>query len=93
MSWWDLHWTWSNYIQKNVDLKVGGNRNQNAIVNINLLQFCIKFQEKALSVFRLAYDKAVALGYKLDIIFYQIRIGLFYLDNDLITRNIDKAKT
>ena len=55
--------------------------------------FCMyKFQEKALSVFRLAYDKAVALGYKLDIIFYQIRIGLFYLDNDLITRNIDKAK-
>lgn len=50
-------------------------------------------QEKALSVFRLAYDKAVALGYKLDIIFYQIRIGLFYLDNDLITRSIDKAKT
>ena len=50
-------------------------------------------QEKALSVFRLTYDKAVALGYKLDIIFYQIRIGLFYLDNDLITRSIDKAKT
>lgn len=49
-------------------------------------------KEKALSVFRLAYDKAVALGYKLDIIFYQIRIGLFYLDNDLITRSIDKAK-
>ena len=35
----------------------------------------------------------MALGYKLDIVFYQIRIGLFYLDNDLITRNIDKAKT
>jgi len=51
------------------------------------------FQEKALTVFRLAYDKAVALGYKLDIIFYQIRIGLFYRDNDLITRNSDKAKT
>ncbi|CAH3151112.1 unnamed protein product [Porites lobata] len=50
-------------------------------------------KEKALTVFRLAYEKAVALGYKLDIIFYQIRIGLFYLDNDLITRNIDKAKT
>ncbi|CAH3151120.1 unnamed protein product, partial [Porites lobata] len=50
-------------------------------------------KEKALTVFRFAYEKAVALGYKLDIIFYQIRIGLFYLDNDLITGNIDKAKT
>ena len=55
--------------------------------------FFFHFQEKALTVFRLAYEKAVALGYKLDILFYQIRIGLFYLDNDLITRNIDKAKT
>ena len=43
-------------------------------------------------MFRKAYEKAVALGYKLDIVFYQIRIGLFYLDNDLITRNISKAK-
>ena len=43
-------------------------------------------------MFHLAYEKAVALGYKLDIIFYQIRIGLFYLDNDFITRNKDKAK-
>ena len=57
------------------------------------MYFSFHFQEKALTVFLLAYEKAVALGYKLDILFYQIRIGLFYLDNDLITRNIDKAKT
>ena len=54
--------------------------------------FFFHFQEKALTVFCLAYEKAVALSYKLDIIFYQIRIRLFYLDNDLITWNIDKAK-
>ena len=57
------------------------------------MYFSFHFQEKALTVFLLAYEKAVALGYKLDILFYQILIGLFYLDNDLITRNIDKAKT
>ena len=57
------------------------------------MYFSFHFQEKALTVFCLAYEKAVALGYKLDILFYQIRIGLFYLENDLITRNIDKAKT
>ena len=57
------------------------------------MYFFFHFQEKALTVFRLAYEKAVALGYKLDIIFYQIRFGLFYLDNDLITWNTDKAKT
>lgn len=34
----------------------------------------------------------MALGHRLDIVFYLLRIGLFYMDNDLITRNIEKAK-
>lgn len=49
-------------------------------------------KEEALAVFRKAYDKTVALGHRLDIIFNLIRIGLFYMDHSLITRNIDKAK-
>ena len=55
--------------------------------------FFFPFPGKSPDCVPLANEKAVALGYKLDILFYQIRIGLFYLDNDLITRNIDKAKT
>lgn len=50
------------------------------------------FQEGALTAFRKTYDKTVALGHRLDIVFYLLRIGLFYMDNDLITRNIEKAK-
>ena len=49
-------------------------------------------KEESLTVFRKAYDKTVALGHRLDIIFNLIRIGLFYMDHSLITRNIDKAK-
>ena len=49
-------------------------------------------QEGAVSAFRKTYDKTVSLGQRLDIVFHLIRIGLFYMDNDLITRNIDKAK-
>jgi len=49
-------------------------------------------KEESLTVFRKAYDKTVALGHRLDIIFNLIRIGLFYMDHNLITRNIDKAK-
>uniref|UniRef100_H2Z8K8 26S proteasome non-ATPase regulatory subunit 6 n=1 Tax=Ciona savignyi TaxID=51511 RepID=H2Z8K8_CIOSA len=49
-------------------------------------------KEESLTVFRKAYEKTIALGHRLDIIFNQIRIGLFYMDHDLITRNIDKAK-
>ena len=28
----------------------------------------------------------------MDLVFYLIRLGLFYMDHDLITRNIQKAK-
>lgn len=34
----------------------------------------------------------MALGHRLDIVFYLLRIGLFYMDSDLITRNSEKAK-
>jgi len=50
-------------------------------------------KENALSQFRLTLEKTVALGYRLDVIFHQIRIGLFYMDHDLVKRNIDKAQS
>ncbi|ENN76580.1 26S proteasome non-ATPase regulatory subunit 6 [Dendroctonus ponderosae] len=50
-------------------------------------------KDNAVSTFRQTYDKTVSLGHRLDIIFHLIRIGLFFMDHDLITRNIDKAKS
>ncbi|XP_078595416.1 26S proteasome non-ATPase regulatory subunit 6-like [Branchiostoma floridae x Branchiostoma japonicum] len=50
-------------------------------------------KENCLTVFRKTFEKTVGMGNRLDVIFYQIRIGLFYMDHDLITRNIDKAKS
>lgn len=49
-------------------------------------------KDEAIVAFRKTYDKTVSLGQRLDIVFNQIRIGLFYMDHDVITRNIDKAK-
>ncbi|XP_035794951.1 26S proteasome non-ATPase regulatory subunit 6-like [Anopheles albimanus] len=49
-------------------------------------------KDRAISAFRTTYEKTVSLGHRLDIVFHNIRIGLFYLDHDLITRNIEKAK-
>ncbi|KAL3224786.1 hypothetical protein MRX96_026372 [Rhipicephalus microplus] len=49
-------------------------------------------KEAALTQLRKTYDKTVSLGHRLDLLFHLIRLGLFYLDHDLITRNIDKAK-
>ncbi|XP_077486203.1 26S proteasome non-ATPase regulatory subunit 6-like [Amblyomma americanum] len=50
-------------------------------------------KEAALAQIRKTYDKTLSLGQKMDLLFHVIRIGLFYLDHDLITRNIDKAKS
>jgi 26S proteasome regulatory subunit N7 len=50
-------------------------------------------REQALTWLRKTYEKTVTLGHRLDLIFYQLRLGLFYLDQDLIERNLDKAKT
>jgi 26S proteasome regulatory subunit N7 len=50
-------------------------------------------REQALTWLRKTYEKTVTLGHRLDLIFYQLRLGLFYMDQDLIERNLDKAKT
>lgn len=50
-------------------------------------------KENALTEFRKTYEKTVALGYRLDIVFHLIRMGLFYNDHDLITKNLEKAQT
>jgi 26S proteasome regulatory subunit N7 len=50
-------------------------------------------KEECLTLFRRLLDMSLALGQKLDVVLYSIRVGLFYMDVDVIERNIDKAKT
>jgi 26S proteasome regulatory subunit N7 len=50
-------------------------------------------KEKSVSAYRQTFDKTVALGQKLDIIFSLIRVGLFWKDDALIIRNIERAKS
>lgn len=49
-------------------------------------------QEKALEQLKLTESKTVAVGQKMDLVFYTLNIGFFYLDFDLISKSIDKAK-
>ena len=56
-----------------------------------LFSLCV-VKEAAESAFRATFEKTVGLGYRMDLVFYLIRLGLFYMDHDLITRNIQKAK-
>ncbi|XP_026473130.1 26S proteasome non-ATPase regulatory subunit 6 [Ctenocephalides felis] len=63
--------------------------------NLKKSEYLCRIGDKAgaIAAFRQTYDKTVSLGHRLDIVFHNIRIGLFYLDHDLITRNIEKAKS
>jgi len=48
---------------------------------------------KAQETYSQTIEKTVGAGQKLDIIFTLIRMGFFYNDNALITKNIEKAKS
>jgi len=49
-------------------------------------------KQKAEEAYRQTIEKTVGMGQKLDIIFTLIRMGFFYSDTSLITKNIEKAK-
>ncbi|KAJ1911743.1 proteasome regulatory particle subunit [Tieghemiomyces parasiticus] len=50
-------------------------------------------KDEAVTAYRVANEKAVTLGQRLDIVFALLRIGLFFFDTDLIDRNIKKARS
>ncbi|KAH7697929.1 proteasome Regulatory Particle, partial [Aphelenchoides avenae] len=49
-------------------------------------------KDAAVSAFRSTYEKTVGMGYRIDLVFNLIRLGLFFLDHKLISTNIAKAK-
>ncbi|CAG8557855.1 10456_t:CDS:2 [Scutellospora calospora] len=50
-------------------------------------------KEKAQAAYRVALDKTAGLGSRIDIIFSFVRIGFFFNDNDIISRNVEKARS
>jgi len=50
-------------------------------------------KDKAVKAYNETYNKTVALGQRLDVVLTLIRVGLFWKDDDLTTRNIEKAKS
>ncbi|RCN46202.1 PCI domain protein [Ancylostoma caninum] len=49
-------------------------------------------KENACKTFTSTYDKSVGMGYRIDLVFNMIRVGLFFLDHSLINQHITKAK-
>ncbi|KAM0932157.1 putative proteasome component (PCI) domain, winged helix DNA-binding domain superfamily [Dioscorea sansibarensis] len=58
----------------------------------SLFYIRIGCKEKALEQLKLTESKTVAVGQKMDLVFYTLQLGFFYLDFDLISKSIDKAK-
>ncbi|KAF5730926.1 26S proteasome non-ATPase regulatory subunit 6 [Tripterygium wilfordii] len=49
-------------------------------------------KEKALEQLKITETKTVAVGQKMDLVFYTLQLGFFYMDFDLISKSIEKAK-
>ncbi|CAN1239630.1 26S proteasome non-ATPase regulatory subunit 6 homolog [Linum grandiflorum] len=49
-------------------------------------------KEKALEQLKVTESKTVAVGQKMDLVFYTLQLGFFHMDFDLISKSIDKAK-
>ncbi|KAK1266222.1 26S proteasome non-ATPase regulatory subunit 6 [Acorus gramineus] len=49
-------------------------------------------KDKALEQLKVTEGKTVAVGQKMDLVFYTLQLGFFYMDFDLISKSIDKAK-
>ncbi|CAG8552299.1 5796_t:CDS:2, partial [Paraglomus occultum] len=50
-------------------------------------------KDKALAAYRVALEKTAGLGSRIDIIFCFVRVGFFFNDDDLISRNVERARS
>lgn len=58
--------------------------------SLYFIRICDK--ERALEQLKVTEGKTVAVGQKMDLVFYTLQLGFFYMDFDLISKSIDKAK-
>ncbi|URE47483.1 protein transport protein SEC61 subunit [Musa troglodytarum] len=49
-------------------------------------------KENALEQLKTTEGKTIAAGQKMDLVFYTLQLGFFYMDFDLVSKSIDKAK-
>ncbi|RHN40651.1 putative 26S proteasome regulatory subunit Rpn7/COP9 signalosome complex subunit 1 [Medicago truncatula] len=62
-------------------------------VCISIIIYFTLLQEKALEHLKITETKTVAVGQKMDLVFYTLQLGFFGMDFDLISKSIDKAKS
>jgi len=62
------------------------------LLELNFGNTFFMYQEKALEHLKITETKTVAVGQKMDLVFYTLQLGFFDMDFDLISKSIDKAK-
>ncbi|KAK0530756.1 proteasome regulatory particle subunit [Tilletia horrida] len=66
----------------------------NSVLKARALYYArIGDKTNAVAAHKVAYEKAVGLGSKLDLTLTQVRVGLFFGDTEITTTHIAKAKT
>merc|ERR1712193_199837 len=50
-------------------------------------------KDAAIEAVRKTMEKTVGLGNRMDLVFHNIRVGLFWMDHSLVKANLDKATT
>ncbi|GBG85988.1 hypothetical protein CBR_g40800 [Chara braunii] len=78
---------------KDAEDNLGESEVREAFLEKALFFVRIADKEKALEALKATEAKTVAIGQKIDLIFHILRIGFFCADFDLISKNLDKAKS
>ena len=89
----ELFWS---YFSKSNFLTLGAQRRLThpIFIEFNMtLFFALGDKDGAIEAIRKTMEKTVGLGNKMDLIFHNIRIGLFWMDHALVKANLDKATT
>ncbi|XP_068640489.1 26S proteasome non-ATPase regulatory subunit 6-like [Aristolochia californica] len=74
------------------ELNLGETEVREAHLSKALFYIRISDKEKALEQLKVTESKTVAVGQKMDLVFHTLQIGFFYMDFELISKSIDKAK-
>ncbi|KAG6754162.1 hypothetical protein POTOM_042172 [Populus tomentosa] len=88
----DMVQFWLFYRIADAEENLGESEVREAHLAKSLFYIRIGDKDKALEQLKVTEGKTVAVGQRMDLVFYTLQLGFFYMDFDLISKSIDKAK-
>ncbi|KAJ6386882.1 hypothetical protein OIU78_016750 [Salix suchowensis] len=87
----DMVQFWLFYRIADAEENLGESEVREAHLAKSLFYIRIGDKDKALEQLKVTEGKTVAVGQRMDLVFYTLQLGFFYMDFDLISKSIDKA--